>query len=355
MPLHWKLSEIRLSDRTIVRRIPGTLRSLLKSQPRLAALALITLFAGGPAAAQSYGIGPGSAPFSVVASDASGDTVFTINASSGLVTRNSGQGGRVSTNAANATVTISCGNTNNCNTSVPHVRVGSAGSPTGRLGGITAFNVASGTATVSNISGSNPVTFRLTPIGKNSSKTFKLGMTFAVGGDNSGDSVGSAATSYYVSAVVYPVTPPTTGPTGSVDATVYRSLSMVKNSDLNFGRIVRPLSGSDTITLNSNGTRGAVTTAAWLNSPFPVRAGYTVTGDGGKQLAISVDPTFTMNRAGGGGSLLVTTNQSFTGTPPLTAGATGTYTFFVGGSFPILSTTAGGAYSGTFNVTAAYN
>ena len=124
---------------------------------------------------------------------------------------------------------------------------------------------------------------------------------------------------------------------------------------------MKPLSGNGTITLNSNGIRSA-SNAVWLAWPFPIRASYTATGEGGKVIAVTIDPTFDMNRQGTCPSsdpldckLTVTTNNSILGTPILGAGASGTYFFLVGGSFPIKSTTASGSYIGTYNVMVAYN
>jgi hypothetical protein len=107
-------------------------------------------------------------------------------------------------------------------------------------------------------------------------------------------------------------------------------------------------------TLNSNGTRTTTNGVTWLATPFPIRASFLVTGEGGKQLSVNVDPTFTMSN-GGAGSVVVTTLRSGLATPTLSAGTSGTYSFFVGGQIPLSDTTPSGSYSGTFNVTVAYN
>lgn len=335
------------------------LRNLLNSQPWLVAIAVVTLLAGGPAAAQTYGVGAGSSNFGTVASAASGNTVFTVDAGTGAVgPPSSGNGGRVSTHGANATVTISCsGSTGNCNNKNVNVRVGLSGSPTGRLNAIQGFSVASGTATVSNVNTSNPtnITFTLTPIGANSSKTFKLGFTVSVKGDNSGSPAGNAGAGYFVSVAAAPNTPASSGTSGSLSALVYRSLSVTKGSDLTFGRIVRPLSGAGTATirLNANGTKANAAPATWLSSPAAIRASYTVTGDSGRQLSVSI-PSFTMVRAGGG-SLTVTPLPSYTSQPALNGSNPGTVTFFVGGQFSLPDNTPGGSYSGMFTTVISYN
>jgi hypothetical protein len=81
-----------------------------------------------------------------------------------------------------------------------------------------------------------------------------------------------------------------------------------------------------------------------------------VTGEGGKAISISVPATFVMQNSHGD-SITVTTNNNVAVSPTLSsiAGQTGTYSFFVAGGFPVNSTTASGAYTGTFTVTASYN
>jgi hypothetical protein len=55
------------------------------------------------------------------------------------------------------------------------------------------------------------------------------------------------------------------------------------------------------------------------------------------------------------GPLTVTTSGTYPTAIGGTAGAPGTATVNVGGSFPITNTTATGSFSGTLSVTAAYN
>jgi hypothetical protein len=94
----------------------------------------------------------------------------------------------------------------------------------------------------------------------------------------------------------------------------------------------------------------------WLTTPASTRASYTVTGEGGKAISVSVPTTFIMQNLAGD-TITVTTNNNVAVSPTLSsiAGQTGTYSFFVGGGFPVNSTTASGAYTGTFTVTASYN
>ncbi|WP_374468531.1 DUF4402 domain-containing protein [Phenylobacterium sp.] len=316
---------------------------------------------GGGAAAQTYGVGVTSNTPNLgrVASAASGNTVFRVNPSSGLVTRVSGSGARIDTGATRATVTISCGSTNACNTDNVNVRIGASGTG-GRGRALTNFTVAMGTASlVTAPSGTNPINFRIGPIGKNSSKTFYVGADFPIAGNDSGSASGAAFSAFYVWADDAPNTP--TGnqaDTGEAVATVFRPLAISKISDLSFGRIVKPVSGTGGVVglAAANSGRSFPPGVTWLNLPAPGRATYTVTGEGGQMLSINIPPSFTMVGPSGS-SLTVTTDDTAPTSPVLSAvsGTGGSYTFYVGGSFPITPTTRNGGYTGTFNVTVSYN
>lgn len=151
--------------------------------------------------------------------------------------------------------------------------------------------------------------------------------------------------------------------TTSASATIFRPITLTKDSDLRFGTIVRPATGSDTVTISSaDGSRSLSTNnAVVLTSGIhqaPTRATYTVSGEGGQAFSISVPPTFNMTRSGGAETLTITlTASAASGTLSGTLGSasSGTATFGVGGAMPITSTTASGAYSGTFVTTVAYN
>jgi hypothetical protein len=324
-------------------------------------IAALLSAASGSAVAQTYGVGvSGSTPnLGEVASGASGLTYFDVAPSTGAITKSSGSGARVSTGTSRATVTISCGNTNACNTTDVNIRIGS-GAWTGRARQLSGFSVSMGTATLkSGPTGTDPISFRIGPVGKSSSKTFYLGMDVPIAGDDSGSATGAASSSFYVWADDYPNTP--TGSqsgSGTVVATVFRSLSLTKNSDLAFGRIVKPVSGlGGTVSLAaSNAAKSFPSGVAWLNLPVATRASYTVTGEGGQTLAVSIPSTFVMNGPSAS-TLTVTTNNNLAATPTLSSiiGNSGTYSFFVGGSFPISPSTQSGAYTGVFAVTVAYN
>ena len=144
--------------------------------------------------------------------------------------------------------------------------------------------------------------------------------------------------------------------TGSVK--IIQPLSLAKDTDLAFGSVVKPNSGSNTVAIDaSNGARDLTGGGdAALAPSTSGRATYTVTGEGGQTFSISTPASFDMTRQGGSETLTVAlTKSAATGTISGSLGASGTATFGVGGSFSVASTTATGSYSGAFDVTVAYN
>lgn len=151
--------------------------------------------------------------------------------------------------------------------------------------------------------------------------------------------------------------------TTSASATIFRPITLTKDSDLRFGTIVRPASGSDTVTISAaDGSRALSTNnAVALTSgahQSPTRATYTVSGEGGQAFSISVPASFNMTRSGGAETLTITlTASAASGTLSGSLGnaSSGTASFGVGGAMPITSSTASGAYSGSFITTVSYN
>lgn len=151
----------------------------------------------------------------------------------------------------------------------------------------------------------------------------------------------------------------------NVDATgstrILQAISIAKDSDLQFGSIVRPsTAGTNTVAVSTaNGRTLTGTGGGALASGGTVSAAaFTVTGEGGQTFSITPAATFTMNRTSpsGGGSITVTTAvDAGSGTLGGSIGSTGTKSFNVGGSFDVSNTTPTGTYSGTFNVVVAYN
>jgi len=139
--------------------------------------------------------------------------------------------------------------------------------------------------------------------------------------------------------------------TGS--ATIIQPITLTPGTGLAFGTIVRPGTGTGTVTIDSTtGTRTVANGVVALASSTS-RAVYTVNGEGGSSFSIAVPATFNLT---GPSTIPVTlTPTGSTGTLSNALGTAGTASFGVGGNFSIASTTATGSYTGTYNVTVAYN
>uniref|UniRef100_UPI002ED87F8D DUF4402 domain-containing protein n=1 Tax=Allosphingosinicella sp. TaxID=2823234 RepID=UPI002ED87F8D len=293
-----------------------------------------------------------------VASAASGTTVFTVSPSTGTVTKVSGNGYRVSNASTRALVTVGCGGPGYCNNFEARITVRSIGSPTGRAGQLTNFTVSPITATiVAPPSGTNPMTFTIGPIGRNSTKSFYVGMDFPIEGDSSGKPTGAATSAFEVQVELIH-TPFSGTRSGLATATVFRPITIGLTSNLAFGTVSRPFAGSGAISVDAATGARSVSGAGVqaMNTPSATRATYSANGEGGQVFSVSVPQTFAMNRAGGG-SLTVTTSNTAAGTQILSGamGSSGSYSFSVGGSFPVTEATPLGNYSGAFAVMVQYN
>lgn len=136
-------------------------------------------------------------------------------------------------------------------------------------------------------------------------------------------------------------------------------LQVSKLTDLVFGTIMRPSSGSGNVSIDATtGARtvtGSASAVTGGSSATPTRAAFDVTGEGGTNITVTVPGSMTMTR-GGQDPITVSLNSTMGGGQLSgSAGSTGTASFGVGGQLSLSSTTPTGAYTGTFNVTVAYN
>lgn len=293
-----------------------------------------------------------------VVSAPNSDTIFRISPSTGLVTRLSGTGVRLSTATTRSLVTVSC-DSKDCDRQTLKVEIGDIGTPTNRARALTNFTVADGTATLGAVTGTNPISFSTTnTIRRRDTLTFYVGMDFPIAGNKGGLPTGVSTAGFYV----YVCTPsatctPTDGSTGLAVASVLRGISVSVGSNLIFGSVLRPLSGTGSVSLSPSGQRSFTNGVIGLATPTAETASYTISGEGGQLVSVSIPPSFVMTRSGGSETLTVTTSNDVVSSPILsnTLGKGGTYTFDVGGSFPLDSGAALGAYTGTFTVTVQYN
>jgi hypothetical protein len=146
--------------------------------------------------------------------------------------------------------------------------------------------------------------------------------------------------------------------TASSTAAIIQPVTLVKNTDLAFGSLVRPSIGANTVTIDqSSGARSLSGGGdASLAGSTISRATYSVGGEGGASFSVTVPGSFTMTRAGGTETLPVSlTASALSGSLSGSLGDAGNANFGVGGSLPLSSNTVPGDYHGTFDVTVGYN
>ncbi|HEY0627028.1 MAG TPA: DUF4402 domain-containing protein [Allosphingosinicella sp.] len=141
--------------------------------------------------------------------------------------------------------------------------------------------------------------------------------------------------------------------------TIIRPVTISQNNALVFGRIVRPTSGTSTVTISSTSDTPSQSGANVIFlGTGQSRAKYTVAGEGGQVVTVDLGTgTFNLQRSGAP-DIPVTLSRDPAGN--LTLGgslgdvANGTAPLNIGGSFAISDSTPTGDYTGTFTVTVAY-
>ena len=138
--------------------------------------------------------------------------------------------------------------------------------------------------------------------------------------------------------------------------TIIQPVTISQSSALAFGTLIRPSTGSGTVTIGT-GSDSVVTTGGIVAlRGTTTRARYTVSGEGAEVVSVSMPTSFNLTRSGAP-DLAVTLTRSPAGNLTLSGatGATGTASLDIGGSFSVSSTTPTGDYAGTFTVSVAYN
>lgn len=296
-----------------------------------------------------------------VVSAATGTTTFRVDDNLGTVTTVSGSATRMTTGTISPMVaSVTCSGTyTQCNKLVT-ISIASAGTPTNRAGALTNFTATAGTASFNTTpSGTNPTTFKLNAIARNSTVTFYVGYDFPIKADDSGTPTGTSSSQL---SVVASATGATTGTgSGTASATVLRSITLTNSATLSFGRLVLPASGTQTVTLSpavpSVKLSGTGSGGTALASPAATLASFSVAGEGGQSFTLTVPASFTLNGPSGSAPITITTLPSAGGAQTLsgTIGSSGSFGFTIGGSFPMASSTQAGGYSGTFSTTVQYN
>jgi hypothetical protein len=138
--------------------------------------------------------------------------------------------------------------------------------------------------------------------------------------------------------------------------TIIQPVTISQDNALAFGTLVRPTSGSSTVSIGTGADTVSTTGSAVVLRGTTSRARYTITGEGGETVSVAMPATFNLTKSGAP-ALAVTLTRNPTGNLTLSnaLGSTGTASLDIGGSFAISDTTPTGAYSGTFTVSVAYN
>jgi hypothetical protein len=144
-------------------------------------------------------------------------------------------------------------------------------------------------------------------------------------------------------------------------AQIFQPISITKCKDLQFGVVVRPRSGSGTVTQPADGgmrtTSGGVSLITTTGPAAPQAATFEVNGEVGQAFSIGVDASTTLTRAGGGTLNVTLASSAATATITSSTPTPGCTTIFgVGGTITNVSdATATGVYTGSFVVTVTYN
>lgn len=139
--------------------------------------------------------------------------------------------------------------------------------------------------------------------------------------------------------------------TANASADVVAAIAIAKVADMKFGNVVAGATAG-TVVLSTAGTRSATGGTKLGNAGSAAAASFTVTGQGSATYSITLPASASL--ASGVNSMTVNTfasNPSGTGT--LSAG--GSQTLAVGATLNVGASQAAGAYTGTFDVTVAYN
>jgi len=143
--------------------------------------------------------------------------------------------------------------------------------------------------------------------------------------------------------------------TANATALIIRPITVSNGGTLAFGTLVR---GAGTAVVSTAGVRTVTGAVVALASTTPSAASFTVGGEGGQLVTVSVGALTLANLTSGSPSdnLPVTLAATNTGSQTLSGAlnTAGSLTVAVGGTVILTATTTPGAYSGSFTVTAAY-
>ncbi len=135
--------------------------------------------------------------------------------------------------------------------------------------------------------------------------------------------------------------------TGDATATIVAPLTLTKTTDLGYGTIA-PTAVAGTVTMTVGGTRTGDANVELLSTDTGAVGEFAVTGEGTSTFSTTLDSTVLLTGTGTDMSSTLVDNAP----TALTAGAA---TINVGGVLSVGANQTAGSYTGTFNMTVAYN
>lgn len=134
----------------------------------------------------------------------------------------------------------------------------------------------------------------------------------------------------------------------TANATIIAAIQLANVTSLEFGDIVQD-TAAGTVTVD---TAGAATTSGLTHLGGESAAQFDVTGDSSKTFAVTLPANGTVSLAGPGAAMGV---DSFTSSCSSTCALTGgNGSFTVGATLSVAANQVAGSYTGTFDVTVAY-
>lgn len=138
--------------------------------------------------------------------------------------------------------------------------------------------------------------------------------------------------------------------TANATANVVAAIAISKTTDMDFGKVVTGAT-LGTVVLSTAGARSATGGTKLGNAGATAAAAFSVSGESGATYAITLPTSSTLTS--GANNMTVNT---FTSNPSATGTLTGgTQALAVGATLNVGASQASGAYTGTFDVTVAYN
>jgi len=143
--------------------------------------------------------------------------------------------------------------------------------------------------------------------------------------------------------------------TANASATIVTPITIDKTTDLNFGTIFKTPEGG-TVTVTAAGTRSASGVNVLAQSPSQFSdfsaATFTVNGDPSATYTVTLPADGSVTISNGAETMAV---SSFISNATGNLNASGQEVFGVGATLTVAANQASGVYTGTFDVTAAYN